>query len=100
MLPGDDAESLSKSDDRGVHKAETKVLVAPINLHRPRELIQRGLGVSKGAATNVLHERLHRPALVTKKVIDLSEHQSRNVTGTGLVDGVAKPPMVRAVTTR
>ena len=28
-----DAESLRKRDDRAVHKAETKVLVAPVNLH-------------------------------------------------------------------
>ena len=29
-----DTESLGKRDYRAVHKAETKILVLPINLHR------------------------------------------------------------------
>jgi hypothetical protein len=43
----------------------------------------------------ILHEDLHRGSLVAKEVIDLSEHQARNVPSAGVVDGASKPLVVR-----
>ena len=48
----------------------------------------------EGASSKILHERLHRPALVAKEIIDLGKHETGNVASSGLVDGVAKQAMV------
>ena len=56
--------------------------------------------IARGRPCEVLHEYPHRFALVAQEVIDLGDHEARNVTGTGLVDGIAKAPMVWPVSTR
>ena len=85
-----DAESLGKRNDRAVDKAETEILVSPINLHRAGELAQRRRHVGKGAASDVLHEDLHRSALVAKEVIDFGEDETRNVAGASAINRVTK----------
>jgi hypothetical protein len=89
-----DAERLGERNNRTVHKAKTEVSVAPIDLHRPRELIQRRRYVGERAACDVPHEASHRFSLVTKEIIDFGEYESRNVTGPSRVDGMAKQPMI------
>jgi hypothetical protein len=57
-------------------------------------LTDSGRRVDEGATGEILHEYLHRPALVAKKVIDFGEHETGYVAGACLVDGVAKQSMV------
>ena len=42
----------------------------------------------------VLHEHVHRLALVTEKVVDFGKNQTGHIAGARQVNGVAKEPMV------
>jgi hypothetical protein len=51
--------------------------------------------VGECASSQILHEHLHRPALVAKEVVDLGEHEAGDVAGACLIDGLAKQLVVR-----
>jgi len=92
------AQRLGQRHHRCVDEAQTEVAEAPVNFHGTRELPQRRRRIREGATGEILHERLHRLALIPKEVVDLGEHEAWNVSRTRLVDGVAKASVVwRAV---
>jgi hypothetical protein len=57
--------------------------------------LTNGWRVGENARGEVLHEHLHRLALVAKKVVDLGEYDPGNVAGACLIDGLAKRLVVR-----
>jgi hypothetical protein len=85
-----DTEPLGERHDRRVHQAEAEIGEASVDFHRARELTDRRWRVGEGALSEILHEQLHRPTLVTQEVVDLGEHQTGNVSSTGLVNDLAK----------
>jgi len=89
-----DAERLGKRYDRTIDEPQAQIREASVHFHRTRELADGWRRVSEGAARDIPHEHLHRPALVAKEVIDLCEHETRNVTCACLVNGSAKEPVV------
>ena len=89
-----DPERLGKRYDRTIDEAQAQIREASVHFHRTRELTDGWRRVSEGAARDIPHEHLHRPALVAKDVVDLCEHETRNVTCACLVNGSAKEPMV------
>ena len=89
-----DAERLGKRYDRTIDEAQAQIREASIHFHRTGELTDGWRRVSESAARDIPHEHLHRPALVAKEVVDLCQHETRNVTGACLVNGSAKEPVV------
>src|SRR5688572_16768465 len=62
------AEMFSEHHDRCVNEAQAKVAVSAVNIHRTCELIDRRWRVRECSTREIIHERLHRRPLVTKKV--------------------------------
>lgn len=89
-----DAERLGQRHNRCVDEAEAEIREASVHGHRTRQLAERRGRVGEGTSGEILHERLHRRALVAKEVVDLGEDETRNVTGARPVDGVAKELVV------
>ncbi len=90
-----DAEMFSERHHGCIDEAQAEIAVAPVNLHRPRELIERRRRVGKCPTREVVHERVHRRPLVSKEVVDFRQHQTRNVASPRSVDGMSKALMVR-----
>ena len=90
-----DAEIFSERHKGGIDEAQAEMAVAPVNLHGPRELIERRRGVGKCPTREVVHERVHRRPLVAKEVIDFRQDQTRNVSRPRPVDSESKTLMVR-----
>jgi len=89
-----DVESLGECYDRSVDEAQVEIREASVHFHRTRELTDSWRRVREGASREILHEHLHRPALVAKEVVDLDEHETWNITRACLVDGIAEEPVV------
>lgn len=89
-----DAKRLGQRHHRCVDEAQTEIREASVHLHRPRELAEGRRRLREGAASEILHEGLHRLALVAKEVVDLREDETRHISGARLVDGLAKEGVV------
>lgn len=90
-----DTEILGECDHRPVDKAQAQIRETAIDFHGSRELAESRRRVDESAARKILHERMHRAPFVSKKVVDLSEHETRNVTGARLIDRATEQPVVR-----
>jgi len=90
-----DAEHLGERHDRTIHQAEAEIGETPVHFHGSCELTGGWRRVREGAASEILHERLHRPALFAKEIVDLGEHEARDVPGPCPVNGVPKLLVVR-----
>lgn len=80
--------------DRTIDEAQTEIREAPVHLHRTRELADCRRRVGEGAANEVLHEHLHRLALVAKEAVNFGKDETGDIAGTRLVDGGTKEPVV------
>src|SRR5262249_5534750 len=87
-------ESFRQSNDRRIHETEVEIRVPLVNLHCPRELIERRWRVSKCTTCKIEHENTHRCPRVAKKVIDFPQHQTRHVARPRTIDGLSKAPMI------
>jgi len=89
-----DAERLGERYDRTIDEAQAEIGEALIHFHRTGELTERRRRVGEGASSEILHEHLHRAALVAKEIIDFGKHETGNVASACLVNGVAKQAVV------
>lgn len=67
--------------DRSVDQAQAEIREASIHFHRTRKLTNGRRCIGERAAGEIVHEHSHRPAFVAKEVVDLGEHEGRNVPG-------------------
>ena len=88
------AERLGERHDRTIDEAKAEIPEASVHIHRTRKLTDGWRRVRERATSEILHERVHRSALVAQEVVDLGEHQTRNIASACLVNGLAKPLVV------
>ena len=90
-----DAKLLGQRDDRSIHQTQTMARIPTVNLHGALQQ-PRGRGrVREGASQEVSHESAHGAALFAKEVINLGEHQARDVARSGVIDCFAKSGVIR-----
>jgi hypothetical protein len=85
-----DTEQLGERHDRRVNQPQAEIGKESVHFHRARELTSGWRRIRKSSATEILHEHLHCLTLVAKEVVELGEHESRNVTSAGVVDRVSE----------
>ena len=68
-------ERFGERHNRAIDEAKTKIPEASVHIHRARQLTDGWRRVGERASGEILHEPLHRLALVAKEVVDLGEHQ-------------------------
>ena len=90
-----DAERFRECHDRAIHQAEGEIGELSVDSHRTSELARGRRCVGEGAAGEILHEHLHRPALIAKEVVDFRQDETWNETGPCLVNRSAKRLVVR-----
>jgi len=90
-----DAEIFGEHYHRRIYQAEMEISVAPIDFHGPLETVERRWSISECPSCEVVHEDIHGRALVAQEVIELRQHQARNLARARQVDRVAKAPVVR-----
>jgi hypothetical protein len=85
-----DAQIFSEHDHGRVDEAEAKVAVSPVNCDGARELIDGRRRIRERPAREIVDENGHRRPLFTKEVVDFGQHQSRHISSSSSVDGLAK----------
>lgn len=89
-----DAERLRECYNRCVDEAQAEVRESTVHFHRTCELAEGRRRVGEGTFRQILHERLHRLAFVTKKVVNLGENEAWDVASTRAIDGKPKEPVI------
>ncbi len=89
-----DTKRLGQRHDRTIDEAQTEIRESPVHFHRTCELADCRRRVGEGAANEILHEHVHRLALVAKEVVNFGKDETGDIAGTRLVDGGTKEPVV------
>jgi hypothetical protein len=90
-----DAQRLGQRHHRCVDEAQPEVDKAPVDFHGAGEMPECRRCICEGATREILHEQLHPLALVAKEVVNFGQHETGDVAGPCLVNGLAKQPVVR-----